>query len=86
MLQQSGGHSLAASSSLYSRAIDRKARMSPALTMFPDACKEEQKDHVMYTFNNERKSRSGQSTAQHGSVNSSSRKTGRTRAQRETWR
>lgn len=34
-LQHPGGQSLAASSSLYSRAIERKARMSPALTMFP---------------------------------------------------
>jgi len=43
MLQHSGGQSLAASSSLYSRAIDRKARMSPALTMFPETRQAERK-------------------------------------------
>lgn len=35
IIQHPGGQSLAASSSLYNRATERKARMSPALTMFP---------------------------------------------------
>lgn len=34
-LQQSGGHCFEANSSLYKRAIERKALMSPALSMFP---------------------------------------------------
>lgn len=33
--ENSGGQSLAASSSLYNRAMEWKARMSPARTMFP---------------------------------------------------